>query len=184
MKKIIALVLSLAMLLSCAALAETAEKTSIGRVGVNNAFELTCTLPEGYEIAPYSEDADQLFVIIAKPDDEDAAAMVLSVAFEELYSDLERLNDADDETLAEIGATFTEDEQVTISYTETALGTKLMMVRDVLDDVDFVDFFTIYKGYSIEFVLLTKDANGLADEQIQAAVDFLSNLDFVPVEAE
>ena len=51
MKKIIAIMLSILMLLGCAA-AETAapaEKTSIGTISINGAFNLQCGLPEGYK---------------------------------------------------------------------------------------------------------------------------------------
>ena len=68
---------------------------------------------------------------------------------------------------------------------ETALGTKLMVVKEIVDGVDYVDFYTIYKGYEIEFVLTQPQATAgqpITDEQIQTAVKFLSDLDFIPVQ--
>ncbi len=49
MKKMLAILLCLSMLLGCAAMAET-EKDSLGVVNVNGAFELKCALPEGYSL--------------------------------------------------------------------------------------------------------------------------------------
>ena len=51
MKKIIAILLSLALLLGCAAgLAEGAEKQSFGTIRVNGEFTLKGSLPEGYKV--------------------------------------------------------------------------------------------------------------------------------------
>ena len=47
---------------------------------------------------------------------------------------------------------------------------------------DFVDIMTVYKGYSIEFVMYpnpTAANQSLSDKQVQMCIDFLSNLDFV-----
>ena len=54
MKKIIAILLSLALLLGCAAgQAEGAEKQSFGPIRVNGEFTLTGSLPEGYKVIPF-----------------------------------------------------------------------------------------------------------------------------------
>ena len=68
--------------------------------------------------------------------------------------------------------------------TQTAYGTKLLVAREVGDDTDFVDTLFGYKGYSIEFVM-SPNPNAknqmLTDDQVQMCVDFLSELDFIPV---
>ena len=51
MKKIIALILSLAMLL-CAVSAMAEDKVTLGTVSVNGAFRLQSVLPEGYQLTP------------------------------------------------------------------------------------------------------------------------------------
>ena len=79
-----------------------------------------------------------------------------------------------------IEESFRAEDNVEITYTETAYGTKLMMVKEVADGVEYVDFFTVYKGYSIEFVLLKDSAEGLTDHEIEMAVKFLSDMEFVP----
>lgn len=183
MKKLIAVILTAAMLLGCtAALAENAERTALGSLNINGDFDLVCDLPEGYTLTQL----DDAIWMIAK-DDPTAPGMMLSIGFDELLSDLGRLNDADEETLAAIEATFREEDEVEITYAETAHGTKLMVVRETLEAVDYVDFYTVYEGYSIEFILFVDPTvegyTGLSDEQIQMAIDFLSNLDFVPAAA-
>ncbi|MBR5111730.1 MAG: hypothetical protein IK099_16235 [Clostridia bacterium] len=184
MKKIIAITLCLAMLLGCAAMAETAEKTYMGTVSVKGAFDLKCTIPEGYDLITEPMDNGNIVSVIT-PKDETKPSMMLSIAFNEIYADTKRLSDVDAETLAEIEDSFREEYEVEISYTETAKGTKLLMAKEVEGAVDWVDFYTIYEGYEIEIVMVqseAKEGESISDEQVQMMLDFLSNLDFVQVQ--
>ena len=181
MKKTLAILLIAALLLGCAAaVAETAEKTYLATVNMGGAFELQCALPEGYIISE-PESSENAYIATFAADD-DRPILVLSIAYNELYSDVARLNDLDAEALAQIEDSFRAEDDVTISYTETAYGTKLMMVQEANGSVDFVDFYSIYLGYEIEIVVVAMNENGLTDDQIQMAVDFLSSLDFVAVD--
>ena len=179
MKKLFATALALVMLTVCAA--SLAEQHTFGTIDVNGVFELRGVLPEGFEVAVESAEGDDVLAVISNPNDTDAPLMMLSVAFDEMYSDVMRLNDLDAAALAEIEATFTEEDQVEITYTETAHGTRLIVARETTESVDYVAFYTIYMGYSVEFDLVAAD-NGLTEEQIAMAVAFLSDLDFVPVQ--
>ena len=72
---------------------------------------------------------------------------------------------------------------VEMSYRTTAYGTKLLVVREVGSDTDFVDILSVYKGYLIEFVMTPNSqaaSQTLTDQQIKMCVDFLSELDFIP----
>lgn len=186
MKKVILILLCLALTLNFAsAVAETAGKTAIGTISMNGAFELRGVLPEGYQLTPLSEEPGYYLASLSAEDGR--PTMTISIAYEELMSEVDRLNDLDDEALAKIEATFKAEDGVEVTYMETALGTKLMVVKEIVDGVDYVDFYTIYKGYEIEFVLTQPQANAgqpITDEQIQTAVKFLSDLDFVPMEEE
>ena len=183
MKKTLAILLCLALLLGCAAaVAETAEKTHLATVDMNGAFQLQCTLPEAYEIQEIeSTGASYIALFMA---DESRPLLTLSIAYNELYSDVFRMNDLDAEDLALIEDSFKAEDDVKISYTETSYGTKLMMIQEADGSVDYVDFYSVYLGYEIEIVVVAQDENGLTDAQIQMVVDFLSNLDFVPLEDE
>ena len=184
MKKVFAMMLCLAMLFCAAAVAETAEKTQLGEISVNGAFKLQGKLPEGYSYQTIDLNNGNFFAMI-QYEDYTKPVMSLSVAYNELATGVERLNDVDEEGLARIEETFRTEDSVEISYRETAYGTKLMMVKEVLDGVDYVDFYTLYKGYEVEFVLLPAVDAGdgtLSEEEIQTAIDFLSDLDFVPAE--
>ena len=184
MKKALMILLCLAMALGCtAAFAETAEKEYMGTISMNGAFDLRCVLPEGYQLTTrLAEPGRYIASILA---DESKPTMTISIAYNELLSEVELLNDLDDDALAQIAATFQAEDGVEVSYMETAYGTKLMVVKEIEGVIDYVDFYTVYKGYEIEFVLTQTEANAgqsITDEQIEIAVKFLSNLDFVSAE--
>jgi len=183
MKKITAMILCLVLALSCTAgLAEAAEKNNIGTVNVNGAFEARCVLPEGYTMETASEENGGLISKITC-EDPTKPMLMLSIMFDEMYADVEKLNDLDDEAIAYLESTFTDEYDVEFSFTETIYGTKLLVTKE--KNGEFADVYTIYQGYEFEFVLyptMEGGAESLTDEQIQLVVEFLGNLDFVPAE--
>ena len=182
MKKTFAILLCLALALGCSALAETGEKAQLGKVDINGAFTLQCALAEGYTLEPLESDGDHVLAIITS-EDESKPMMLLSVCFDEMYSEVERFNDLDDEAKARIAETFQAEDEVEISYAETSYGTQLMVVKEISDgNIDYVDFYSIYKGYQVELVLnYGEDSERfITEEQMKIAVEFLSEMDFVP----
>ena len=184
MKKIIAVMLCAFMLLGCvSAVAEANEKTVLGVVEMKGAFRLECNIPEGYSLETFIANPD-CFLGLLTSDDADKPRVGISIAFSEIYADVERLNDLDADSLAGIEESFTAEDEVDITYMETAYGTKLMVVREISEGMDYIDFYTIYKGYEVE-VVLTYGAEfaekSITEEQVQMVVDFLSDMDFVPV---
>ena len=180
MKKMLAILLCVSMLLGCAALAET-EKASLGVVNVNGAFELKCALPEGYSLEVLFSETHFCLASV-NPEDETKPTLMISVAYNELYSDVERINDLDEETLKRIEDSFRDEDDVEITFMETAYGTRLMVVKEVSDSVDYLDFYTIYKGYEVELVLIhANEGESITEAEIQMAVKFLSDMDFVGV---
>ena len=180
MKKFLAILLCVSMLLGCAALAET-EKASLGVVNVNGAFELKCALPEGYSLEVLFSETHFCLASV-NPEDETKPTLMISIAYNELYSDVERINDLDEETLKRIEDSFRDEDDVEITSMETAYGTRLMVVKEVSDSVDYLDFYTIYKGYEVELVLIhANEGESITEAEIQMAVKFLSDMDFVSV---
>ncbi len=186
MKKLFALLLSLTLLLGCgASLAEASVKTELGSINMNGAFRLQCTLPENYEISVLSKDDEGLTALIST-DDEASPMMYLAIEFDEIYYDVKRMNDMSEDQLQQIIDTFTDNgDEVSVSYRETSHGTKLMVVQEAVDSVDFLAIISVYEGYMIEFDLMASDTaeEGLSESQIQMCIDFLSDLDFIPDEA-
>lgn len=158
-------------------------KENMGTLNVNGEFALQCKLPEGYQMQVINQMGEKMIAFISSGDNE-KPILQLSIAYNELYSDVERMNDLNDDQIKALEASFTDMNEVSISYGQTAYGTKLLIARETGSDTDFADILTVYKGYSIEFVMTPnpKAANQeLNDQQIQMCVDFLSELDFVEV---
>ncbi len=190
MKKMLALILSLALLLGCAAMAEeanAAEKQNLGTITVNGAFSLRAKLPEGYQVSYKSVTNDLLIAVMTK-EDTGAPIMTLSVGFDESYADVARMNDLNAEELELIEKTFTDVDPTTdISYAETKYGTLLLVAKQLEKEVDYLELVSVYKGYFIEFAVTASpyaEDRNLTEEQIWPCVEFLSDLDFVDASEE
>lgn len=188
MKKILSVLLCLVMLAGLtAAAAETAEKTDLGSISVNGKFQLKAQMPEGYtvQVRQINSDLGYLQASITS-EDTSKPRLMLTISYEDTdLSVLERLNDATAEQKKQIEDTFRYLDSVEISYSQTGLGTELMVVKEVEDATDFICIYTIYKGYGIEFVMEPGEGHedaGLTDAQMQMCIDFLTNLDFVEVQ--
>ena len=175
MKRITALALSLIMIL-CAvgAFAEETGKTEIGTLKVGEAFSIRSKIPEGYAYMPVT--ATELNMVGILSAGEGKPAVYVSIAYNEEYEGVERFNDVDEAVVEEIRESFREaDEEVTFQDLETAYGTRLLKVTGD----GFVDLYTIYKSYELEFVVT---GEALTDADVQMLVDFISDMDFVTVE--
>ena len=157
-------------------------ETKIGTLNVNGEFMLRGKIPEGYDLQVISGRGSKIIAALTS-DDISKPGMMLTVAFNEMYADVKRMNDLSAEEMETVKASYTDMNDVEFSEAETAEGTKLLIAKEAGTDEDFVSIFSVYQGYSIEFVLSPNPdaANSvLTDAQIQTAIDFLSNLEFVP----
>ena len=189
MKKLIAIMICLAMTLGCAALAETAEKETLGKLSVNGAFEIKCRMPEGYRLSILSSDSTNV-VAVAAAETEGKPQLSLSIAFNDLFTAEDgtayRMNDITEEGIEEIKASFLDQiGDATFEDAETALGTRLLIVRGHVDeDTQAVVFYSVYQSYEIELVATMGQNAGdldLTEEQIRMIIDFLTDMDFVPI---
>ena len=158
------------------------EVTRIGTLNVNGEFQLQCKVPEGYKLQVMSARGSKIVASLTS-DDVNRPQMILNIAYSEMYANVERLNDLSEEEMNTLKASFTDQNEVTFSETTTASGTRLLIARETGSDEDFVSIITLYKGYSVEFLLAPNpDAAQpvLTDAQVQTAIDFLSNLEFIP----
>ena len=174
MKKFLMIALSLMMVLSVAAAAgETSDMTTLK---VNKVFTIQSKIPEGYSYQLIID--EELYMIGMLTGDAGKPQVTISIAYNEEYDDVERFNDVDEATVEQIKDSFLEmDEGVVFEDVETAYGTRLLKATD--PEKDFVDIYTIYKSYELEFVL-TPGAEPLSDADVQMLVDFISDMEFVP----
>jgi hypothetical protein len=153
-------------------------------VNINGEFDLTCKLPEGYDLQVVNIRGDQIIASVLSKD-MTRPQLYLSIAYDETYGDVDRMNDLGEEDLAILEKSFTDMNDVEITYRETGYGTKLLVAREIGTDTDFVDILAIYKGYFIEFNMTPNPKAAdqtLTNEQIRMCIDFLTDLNFVPVQ--
>ncbi len=175
MKRIIALALILMMIL-CAvcALAETTEKYDFGTLNVGRAFKIQSRIPEGYTYLPVTR--SELNISGFLDGGPDRPVVDISIAYSEDYEGIERFNDVDESVVEEVRNSFREmDEGLTFEDLETDYGTRLLKVTGT----DFVVIYTVYKNYELEFRLF---GDNLTDADVQKMVDFISDMDFVPID--
>ena len=191
MKKIIALLLGLTLLLGCAALAEDAGKETLGTLNVNGAFQIKGQIPEGYRLSILDADNTNIHALISR-EEADKPQMTLSIAFNDLFTGEDgtamRLNDVDAEGIEAIKASFLEQiPDAAFEDAETALGTRLLVVKGHVDEnSSVVVIYSVYASYEIELVAVMGMNAGdvdLTEDQVQTIIDFLTNLDFVPTQA-
>lgn len=175
MKKTMALALCLIMILAVAAVsADDAAKTEMGTLNVGGAFVIRSRMPEGYAYLPVTATALNMVGILSAG--EDRPTVTVSIAYNDEYAGVERFNDVDETVVEEIRESFRVlDEEVVFEDLETAYGTRLLKVTGD----GFVDIYTIYKSYELEFVMT--GAN-LSDADVRILVDFISDMDFVAAE--
>ena len=158
------------------------EETRIGTLNVNGEFMLQGKIPEGYRLQVISAQNTRIIATLVT-EGESRPQMLLTVAFDEMFAGVERMNDLSAEEIETLKASFTDMNQVEFSEAETAAGTKLLIARETGSDEDFASIISLYKGYSVEFVLSPNPnaaAQRLTDEQIQAGISFLNTLEFIP----
>ena len=162
---------------------EAAGTEKLGKLSVNGEFEITCKLPQDYKLQVVDVRGENIIASVTS-EDITKPQMYLSIAYDELYGEVERMNDLSDEELAVLEDSFKEMDQVEIEYRQTGLGTKLMVVREVGNGQKFIDILSVYKGYFVEFNM-TPNPNAavqdLTEEQIQMAIQFLTDVMFEPV---
>lgn len=180
---VVALALCLMILLCTCASAEMTVKRELGKLKAKNAFTIKYgELPEGYVIDEIEEDDLGISAQITGLDD---VGIILTITYDDLYSEVERLNDlTEEETEVIRGALTDEFDNVEFDIRETESGTKLLVSTIVFDDGSMLgDIFTIYQGYDVELFIMPTGQKPVTEEMLQNMVKFLSDMDFVPVDS-
>ena len=164
---------------------ETADGIQkLGTLNINGEFDLTCKLPEGYNLQVVNMRGDKIVASVLS-EDMTKPQLYLSIAFEDTYEKIKTMNEMSDDDLKVLEESFSDMNDVEISYAETGHGTKLMIAKETGSDTDFVDILAIYEGYYIEFNMTPNPKAAdqtLTDDQIQMCIDFLTDVDFNPVQ--
>jgi hypothetical protein len=183
MKKLTAVLLCIVLALGCAmAFAEAPAKEDYTEVTVNGSFLIRGLTPDGYKADGVANEGMPILMFFAN-EDETKPFFELAVNFREEFSGVEKLNDLSEADRALlIAEDFTVDPAYTVMKTEH--DTEVMVLRSAFpEDLDFVSFVTLYKGYEVGLNLFPGEASDghLTDDQIALAMKFLSDLDFEPI---
>lgn len=175
MKKCLAL-LCAALLLACTF--ASAEDASI--VDFRDRFQLSGVLPEGYRFNRESESDVSLQGKIVS-DDPAAPSFEINVFFNESYANVAGLKDLNDAELENVRQSFSAENDVQFDTIETATGNRLLVIREIGSDLDFLDFYTICQGYEIELTLRAAEGQSLSDAQINHCLEFMRTFDVIPL---
>ena len=172
MKKVLSILL--ATMLCLCAFSAVAEET----VKINDSLSISFTVPEGYSFTENWYN-DILYADFA-PQTEDGVPMILSVGISEEYLD-RSIGDLSEEELQSLTDLATADfSNPSVAMTETAHGTKLILVDENSDYDEYAEITTVYQGYFITLLLQPAESGvQLTEAQLQTAVDILSNMEFV-----
>ena len=156
MKKFFAVLLAV-MLLPVFALAEETQPIT---VKVNDTLSLSVLIPDGYG---FDQEwyGDMLYAQM-NPEEEGKLLMVLSLGYSEEYAD-RSINDLSDEEL---------DSLIAVSMSDFAS-----------EHDEYAEVFTVYQGYFIGQLLEPAGDVQVSQEELDMAVQFLSDMQFVHTEA-
>lgn len=177
MKKIIPLLLCAVLLLACSA-AFAAEETV---VDISGRFQIKGILPDGYQLSILSQDSLSLEGEI-KSSDPDAPVMHLYVIYNETKDGIRTLTDLPESELESIRQSFLEEYLVDFSDLSTASGLPMLVVKEIQDSPEFLDFYTVFLGHEIELWLSKPDGSAdpsLPETQLASWTEFVKTLEFV-----
>lgn len=177
MKKFFAVLLAVLML-PVFALAEEAQSVT---VKVNDTLSITVNVPDGYAF-DQTWYGDVLYAQM-RPEEEGKLLMVLSLGYSEEYAD-RSINDLSDEELDSLIAVSVSDfANPTYTLSETAEGTKLIIIDENSENDEYAEIFMVYQGYFIGLLLEPAGDAQVSQEELDLAVQFLSDMQFVHTEA-
>ena len=180
MKKIISLLLCTVLLLVCSAAFAGEEAV----VDISGRFQIKGTLPDGYQLSILSQDSLSFDGEI-KSSDPDAPVMHLYVVYNETMDGIRTLKDLPESELENIRQSFLEEYIADFSDLSTASGLPLMVVKEIRDSTDFLDFYTVFLGHEIELWLSRPDGTAdpsLPEAQLASWTEFVKALEFVALQ--
>ena len=173
MKKILAIVLALVLVLTAFACAEENEDEQMFESYYNVEFEV----PAGYTFE-FDEDLGTVYVGKFIPDDENAVQYLLIISYSEEFNGY-TLNDYTEEEFAAAAEALTADYEAPIVGTaETGMGTKLIIVNDNGGEgSDTAIIVTLYKGYFLTTYIFPSGEE-VTEDELNLAIRFYTDMDF------
>lgn len=177
MKKLLALLMAAVMLMGVSyVMAETVQVEQS-----TAAFDVTMVIPEGFSMVEQRVN-DTLCIDVLADDPAVNPNYSMTIAYSEEYEGhtISELTEEEQESLLE---KLTEENfwDATVSGHTTTGGTLVFVLDENEAEVgtDYALAFTVYKGYFIQMFVEHDDYSKLSEEDIQRAIDLLSDMEFV-----
>lgn len=178
MKKLIALMLAMMLMVGLAVPAMAEDAVQKHTIVYDDTLSVNVVIPEGYAVDETVVNGALLLVMT--PVEEGKNYYCTIIAQDEDHADVERLNDLSDEEIKAIADEFCADlNNPTVSFAETGMGTKLIVIDD--NDVEGGDtaaVVTLYKGYFLTTYIFPA-GDTVTDAEKEMAIQFYTDMDFV-----
>lgn len=179
MKKLLSVVLVLALLLSATCFAESANQKY--RLEYNEELSFDVVYVDGYKTEAAA--VNDTFIITMTPEENTTLPEVaIIIVPDEEYPGL-KLNDLTDEEIAAYANALNEDfHNMKWEIKETALGTKVIVANENDAECDYAELVTLYDGYAFCVYIEHMDGNLIAESEIDNVMQFLSDMDLIHAE--
>ena len=179
MKKMLALLLALLMALNlCAAVAEEIEEIEKITIPYDDVLEFEMLFPDGYDFD--TEFYENVLILSIESADAAKPLFTMTVAPDEEYSELDRLNDLSDADYESYVQSLLQDyASPTWETFTTSYGSKTVFINDDNTESDVAVLVGIYLGYSMALYIEYADGREVDAQAIETAVQIYSDMDFV-----
>ena len=176
MKKFLALMLSLMLMLGLTLPAMAEDAANKLTVAYDDAMSVEVVIPEGYTV----DETNILgaLLLIMAPEDGSNNYYCTIIAQDEDVAEVGRLNDLNDEEIQKIVDEFCVDlNNPTVTFGETGMGTKLIIIDDNTEEGDTVLVLTLYKGYFLTTYVFPA-GEVVTDAEKDMAIQFYTDMEF------
>lgn len=171
MKKLMVFLMAAMFAFACT----TAVAESVRFVEDSSLFDIEMELPEN---ATVGENTGMTGTNLVRVDSEGLASVWVVIAYSEIYTDNESMNDLDEEeiqNLMDIAGIQYEEPELSVDVTPS--GNKYIRVC-ANSEFDIDSIFTLYKGYFVELTQWHDDYSELTDADLAFMQQLLYNIEF------
>lgn len=187
-KMICALLLCAAIALTGCVFAEEAdgETAEVSVIELSTGLTVQTVVPEGYSYFSYDLGENvPAGLLCFVPEDDARIYMMMDINYDEEVAGM-KSNDFSDEQFDDFRQSIISNLDMlnpTVTVTETAYGTKLLVFDENSENDEYVIIATLYDGHWIDLLLYHEDVTvRISQEEIQAGIDLLSNTWFISPE--
>ncbi len=185
LKKMLVLLMCAVLAMTGCAFAEEAEggTAEVSVIDLSTGLTVETVVPEGYSYFSYDLGENvPAGLLCFVPDDDARIYMMMDINYDEEVAGM-KINDFSEDQFNEFRQSIISSLDMlnpTITVTETAYGTKLLVFDENSENDEYVIIATLYDGHWIDLLLYHEDVSvKISQEEIQAGIDLLSSTWFI-----